>query len=267
MTPDHFEATFVSSIDRVHAGSASPSIGSSRRAMMADYWLAGFDSTVTVVDEEAETSCAHEGDEPCAGTEIVVTLTDTEAGTRITVVQSRFGDWLPAAYEMMAVGWRHIVADLHTYLATGVPRARHLHGWGRPRREDVTAAAGGLRVGGYAGTSPTASASGGRPARRPRRRTSVDLRRLVTVLRVIRTLSGGDPCRVGAGRFGAQGEGADLAHRPGGSPTPSSSRTTRASRLGATSVYEVRTHSSTSRQRPRGSAGSSTDTQPWRPSP
>ena len=55
---------------------------------------------------------------------------------------------------------------------------------------------------------------------------------------------------------------------PSAVPAPSSSRTTRASFLGATNVYEVRTHSSTSRQRAAlGRFGSVTDTQPWRPSP
>ena len=59
-----------------------------------------------------------------------MTLQDDATGTRIRVVQSRFGDWLPAHYDMMAIGWRHIVADLHTYLATSVHAHRHLRPWG-----------------------------------------------------------------------------------------------------------------------------------------
>jgi hypothetical protein len=146
MTPDHFEATFVLSIDR---GAAWKRLTEHPVESTSDdrrYWLAGFDSTATVVDEDTETRLRVTKDEqPCSGTEIVVTLTDTEAGTQITVVQSRFGDWLPAAYDMMAVGWRHIVADLHTYLATGAHARRHLRAWG-DLGADVTPAAGGMRV-------------------------------------------------------------------------------------------------------------------------
>src|SRR5690606_31481995 len=83
-------------------------------------------------------------DEPCAGTDIVVTLEDA-AGTRITVVQSGFGDWLADLRDVMAVRWRHIVADLQTYLGTGVHARRHLRAWGdlgaRARLGD-----GGLRI-------------------------------------------------------------------------------------------------------------------------
>ena len=139
MNPDRFEATFVLSIDRGAAWKRltehpAESTGDERR-----YWLPGFDAAATVIEEKPEAQLRVTKDEqPCAGTEIVVTLTDNEAGTQITVVQSRFGDWLPAHYEMMAVGWRHIVADLHAYLATGAHAARHLRRVGRSRRRHDT---------------------------------------------------------------------------------------------------------------------------------
>ena len=153
MNPDRFEATFVLSIDRGAAWKRltehpAESTGDEHR-----YWLPGFDAAATVIEEKPEAQLRVTKDEqPCAGTEIVVTLTDNEAGTQITVVQSRFGDWLPAHYEMMAVGWRHIVADLHAYLATGAHAARHLRAWG-DLGADTTPAAGGMRVSGVrAGT-------------------------------------------------------------------------------------------------------------------
>jgi hypothetical protein len=142
VTADHFEATFVLRVDRETAW-----------ARLTEYlagsggWLPGFDAqtTVTARDDGAELRVTKD-DEPCAGTEIVVSLTDAEAGTCITVVQSRFGDWLADHYGVMAVGWRHIVADLETYLATGVHARRHLRPWG-DLGADVTPVDGGLRVG------------------------------------------------------------------------------------------------------------------------
>ena len=146
MTPDHFEATFVVNIERAAAWARLFEHPVDARDA-AKYWLPGFDSVATV-DEQIEGDRARltKDDEPCAGTEILVTLTDTETGTRITVVQSRFGDWLPTRYDVMAVGWRHIVADLQAYLATGVHAARHFRPWG-----DLGAEAkptdGGLQIG------------------------------------------------------------------------------------------------------------------------
>jgi hypothetical protein len=146
MSKDHFEATFVlstapaTSWSRLTEHPVEPEAGHDR------YWLPGFDAETTVVEEQEGTRLVVTKDEePCAGTEIVVTLEADEEGTRITVVQSRFGDWLPAMYDTMAVGWRHIVADLETYLSTGVHARRHLRPWGdlgAAARSDV----GGLRV-------------------------------------------------------------------------------------------------------------------------
>jgi hypothetical protein len=144
---------------------------------------------VTVVDAEPPHHLrAIKDDEPCAGTDILITLEDDDTGTRIHVVQSRFGDWLPAHYEMMAVGWRYIVADLHTYLSTGVHARRHLRPWG-DLGADFTAIDGGIRVdrirqGGLADQLGMADGDllvmlGGAPV------ASID--DLVTVLRVLDT--------------------------------------------------------------------------------
>jgi hypothetical protein len=68
--------------------------------------------------------------EPCAGTEIVITLEHAASGTRVTVVQSGFGAMWTFAADALAVGWAHIVADLALYLERGVPGARHMRRWG-----------------------------------------------------------------------------------------------------------------------------------------
>lgn len=139
---DHFEATFVVGVDR---GVAWDRLAG-RRTEDGAVWLPGFDAAATLDEEVAgERLRATKADEPCAGTDIVVVLEDVEAGTRITVVQSRFGDWLGGAYDAMAVGWRYIVADLRVALATGVHPGRHLLAWG-DLGADVTPADGGLSV-------------------------------------------------------------------------------------------------------------------------
>jgi hypothetical protein len=148
MSADHFEATFVLRIDRSVAWERLTEHPLEVAAERDRYWLPGFDSTVTVTEQDPGKQLrVTKDDEPCAGTEIVVTLSDSDTGTSITVVQSRFGDWMPPRYDMIAVGWRHIVADLQTYLCTGVHAGRHFRPWG-DLGADVTPTAGGLRING-----------------------------------------------------------------------------------------------------------------------
>jgi hypothetical protein len=145
MSSDHFEATFVISIDRDTAWKRLTEHPAGA-AGEHKYWLPGFDATATVAEEHDGTRLrVTKDEEPCAGTEIVVTLSDGATGTSITVVQSGFGDWISEHYGMMAVGWRHIVADLETYLFTGVHARRHLRAWGDLGAK-VTVAGGGLEV-------------------------------------------------------------------------------------------------------------------------
>ncbi|HEU0172207.1 MAG TPA: SRPBCC domain-containing protein [Acidimicrobiales bacterium] len=147
MTTDRFHASFRLRIDRDTAWHrlTADEAGSD---VPAHLWLPGFDSQVTVVDAAAPDRLrATKDDEPCAGTDIVVTLEDEDTGTRVHVTQSRFGDWLPTRYEIMSVGWRYIVADLQTYLATGVHARRHLRPWGDLGAE-ATAIDGGVSIDG-----------------------------------------------------------------------------------------------------------------------
>ena len=144
MTPGRFEATFRLRIDRDTAWRRVTENATSDDG--EHLWLPGFDSRATIVDANPPGRLhATKDDEPCAGTDIVVTLEDDEIGVRIHVVQSRFGAWLPEHYEMMSVGWRYIVADLQTYLATGVHARRHLRPWG-DLGADATAIDGGIGV-------------------------------------------------------------------------------------------------------------------------
>lgn len=148
---DGFEATFTLSIARELAwerllDGPLPSDGDEVDGDRRRYWLPGFDAEATVTGHEVGTMFhAVKDDEPCAGTDIVVTLDDNGSGTRITVVQSGFGDWMRPHYEMMAIGWRHIVADLETYLARGVHVGRHLREWG-DLGGDVEPMTGGIQV-------------------------------------------------------------------------------------------------------------------------
>jgi hypothetical protein len=146
MNPDAFEATFRLRIDPEHAWRRLTDNPSKTEA--GHVWLPGFDSLVTIVAADAPQRLrVTKDDEPCAGTDIVVTLEDEDTGTRVHVTQSRFGDWLPTRYEIMSVGWRYIVADLQTYLATGVHARRHLRPWGDLGAE-ATAIDGGVSIDG-----------------------------------------------------------------------------------------------------------------------
>lgn len=112
----------------------------SRRLDDGRLWLPGFDGAVDVKvmeigddpDEGPARLEAVKSDDPCAGTEIVVRLDDraAEHHTRLFVSQSNFGESFPTMRDVLEVGWAHIMADLHTYLTTGVHAARHFRRWG-----------------------------------------------------------------------------------------------------------------------------------------
>jgi predicted metalloprotease with PDZ domain len=94
------------------------------------WWLPGFESAAEALEVEPHRRLRfRKVSEPCAGTEISITLETAETGTRVTVVQSGFGAWFDEAFEAMAIGWSHIVADLHLYLERGVHGRRHSRPW------------------------------------------------------------------------------------------------------------------------------------------
>jgi hypothetical protein len=118
-------------------------------------WLPGFDSAVDVqvmeIDDPDEGPArleAVKADDPCRGTDIVIRLDDraAEHHTRLFVAQSNFGESFPAMRDVLEVGWMHIMADLHTFLTTGVHAGRHFREWGDLGAE-THPADGGVLVG------------------------------------------------------------------------------------------------------------------------
>ena len=58
--------------------------------------------------------------EPCAGTEIAVTLEEAGTGTRVTVVQSGFGPWFDQVRDTFHTHGVQIVADFRLYIERGL---------------------------------------------------------------------------------------------------------------------------------------------------
>jgi hypothetical protein len=112
-------------------------------------WLPGFDASATVVTaDEPSRLVARKDHDPCGGTRIEFGLAPAGDGsaTVVDLSQTEFGDWLDAMYEIIGVGWRHIVADIEAYLEFGVHPSRHLRPWG-DLGADISPAPGGVLVG------------------------------------------------------------------------------------------------------------------------
>lgn len=130
---DGFEATFVvdlapdevwEALTRRTTGGPSDSEGDLR------YVLPGFPSFPPLA--VAGASCTpleiepgrllrvRKEHEPCAGTEIAVTLEQAKTGTRVTVVQSGFGPWLDRLRDTFNAHWLQIVADFRLFLERGL---------------------------------------------------------------------------------------------------------------------------------------------------
>lgn len=146
-----FEDTFSVPVD---LGTAWQRL-TSRRLDDGRLWLPGFDGAVDVrtirIDDPDEGPArleAVKSEDPCAGTDIVVRLDDraAEHHTRLFVAQTNFGDWFASMRDVLEVGWMHIMADLHTYLTTGVHAGRHFRRWGDIGAE-THPADGGVLVG------------------------------------------------------------------------------------------------------------------------
>jgi hypothetical protein len=147
---DGFQRSFVVDLDPQAVWDAI------RRPPRADhdgrtrYNLPGFEADCLVVDSEAASLLrVIKDEEPCKGTEIVISLAHEGSGTRITVVQSGFGPWLPDVLEMFGYVWNMIVADLALYIETGIQIKTHLFQDGAPTVElgcKTADALSGLRV-------------------------------------------------------------------------------------------------------------------------
>jgi hypothetical protein len=144
MTDNTFEATFVVSVDRRTTWErlTANSITSEDQEVTR-YHLPGFDSDVTVIEQDPERHLkVTKDDEPCAGTEIVVRLEDAATGTSITVTQSGFGSWFTPENEVAQIHANRIAVDLEAALATGVEVRRFLRFWGDFGAETTTNAGG-----------------------------------------------------------------------------------------------------------------------------
>lgn len=67
--------------------------------------------------------------EPCKGTRISVSLEPESGGTRITLAQAGFPDYLQDMLDVIQLGGDQIVADLALYLDRGVVLCRHALPW------------------------------------------------------------------------------------------------------------------------------------------
>jgi len=148
---DGFEATFVVRVPRAEAWArldeATPAAEGLDPPAPGQRWLPGFEGAGEDIEVvPGERLRARKATWPCEGTEVVVVLEDHDAGTRITVVQTGFGDGFAERRRWLGTGWWPIVADLAVYLERGVSLGRHLTPWaslGCP----VTETPGGLTVG------------------------------------------------------------------------------------------------------------------------
>jgi len=122
---DRFEATFLVDHPTEQVWQAL------REGAQGTRWmLPAFESPSDVVEmDEGRYVRLKKAAEPCAGTEIAITLEAAASGTTVTVVQSGFGTLFEEMLNTLAIGWSHIVADLALYLQTGARGGRHLAPW------------------------------------------------------------------------------------------------------------------------------------------
>lgn len=125
---DRFEATFVV---RTTPDETWEVIAQGRRDDNT-WWLPGFEANVEVEDvDDGKRLRGRKVTQPCANTEIVVTVEASESGSTVTIVQSGFGkEFFAQAVDGLTIGWTHIVGDFALYLERGVRGGRHLLPWG-----------------------------------------------------------------------------------------------------------------------------------------
>ena len=148
---DGFEATFVVSVPRAQAWKrlldAEPVPGAFGAPEAGQIWIPAIEGAAAAIESIPEERLrATKATEPCAGTDIVITLEDDASGTRITVVQSGFGGGFAAQRAWLAAGWAAIVADFAAFFERGVALGRHVTMWWSIGC-DVTETDAGLVVG------------------------------------------------------------------------------------------------------------------------
>jgi hypothetical protein len=134
MRSDGFEATFVVSTPRNKAWEllrdAEPVADLLPAPEAGQWWIPAIESAADELDVVEERSLrVRKAHEPCAGTEIVITMEDEATGTRITIVQTGFGDGFAERRPWLTAGWYAILADFVTFFARGVSLGRHVAMW------------------------------------------------------------------------------------------------------------------------------------------
>jgi uncharacterized protein YndB with AHSA1/START domain len=110
-------------------------------------WLPGWEMTGEVLEvTPGQTLRLRKDEQPCKGTEILITLEHEGSGTKVTLVQSGFGAFFEAALKVLSVGADFIFRDFALYLETGVSAHRHFSVWGPSLGADTKETASGLMV-------------------------------------------------------------------------------------------------------------------------
>ena len=137
---DGFETTFVVSTPRAEAWKRLEQLHDEQ------WYIPGVEAPADELDVEPERRLrVRKAVEPCKDTEIVITFEDADTGTRITFVQTGFGDGFAQMKPWLEAGWWAIRADLFVFFEHGLQLQRHAK-WGASLGCDVTETPGGLVV-------------------------------------------------------------------------------------------------------------------------
>ena len=121
---DGFEATFVVSTPRAEAWKRLEELHDEH------WYIPGVEAPAAELECVPESRLrARKTVEPCKDTEIVITFEDADTGTRITFVQTGFGDGFAAMRPWLEAGWWAIRADLFVFFEHGVRLQRHARPW------------------------------------------------------------------------------------------------------------------------------------------
>jgi len=126
---DRFEATFIVEVPLADAWERFAS--HRRHDGDAVMWqLPVFEASASEIECVAEEQVRLTKEvEPCKGTEIVVRFEQADSGTKVTLVQSGFGQSFHDMFDALSVGWGQIVADFAAYLERGVVVRRYASPW------------------------------------------------------------------------------------------------------------------------------------------
>jgi len=121
---DGFEVSFVVATPRAEAWKRLEELHDEQ------WYIPGVEAPAVEVEVEPERKLrARKAVEPCKDTEIVITFEDEDTGTRITFVQTGFGDGFAAMRPWLEAGWWAIRADLYAFFEHGVRLRRHARPW------------------------------------------------------------------------------------------------------------------------------------------